>query len=1166
MVKKLALSVVAILVLLTACLLILPSFWDWNAEKGRIAEEVRRLTGRDLVIVGDVSLQLLPRPAFSAGQVSLANVEGGGSAQMIQLEELRIKVALFPLLKQQVLVETVTLVEPRVVLEVLPDGRRNWDFRSADAPADQASDPAAGAPLPGPGATPSDPVGSGDDAIRVDSFIVEGGTLLYRDAVAGVEERLTDLNAELAAESLAGPFVVSGSAAYQDILGEFDVSLGRMRDAGATALSFALRLPEAGASTQFSGALSRHEDLRTLRGRLQAQGKSLAGLLASVLGPDQAPPRHAALAQPFALEAEVSASPSEAEAADVTLQLGEISLKGESKVVLGDVPDVTAKLAGTRVDLDSLLAAFTAGETAAAATGQDQEGGARPPAPASPAPQAGASTADDPSFALPEDVTAELTLAVETLVYREQFARNLDASLRLQDGAVTVERLTAALPGGSDLSFSGTLKSVDAAPAFNGRIAAAADNLRALLRWLGVEIEAVPADRLRRMSLKTAIEANPRQVTLRDIDLRLDVSQVTGGVALALRERPGLGVGLAIDRVNLDAYLPKAGPDGAAQEDANGSAGQAGAEAPATEGAEDADPGSQPAKTSALAFLDDFDANIDMRVGALTYQGLGFDGLRLDATLQRGGLVVREASLVDLAGAGGRFAGSLANVAREPSFDGSLDISVTSLSRLMRTLDLPAQGQLPLESFTLTGAVNGNRQVVRFDQRLAALGGTLQAAGAVDLAQGPPALRSALALGHPDLTVLLGELLPGEKIPAGLGALDLKGQVTATAQSLAVSGLEGRVARTDLAGDLALDLAGVRPRITADLQTGALPLAALAAPAAAGNREAASGSNSGSASDTARSRQASGRDARWSDEPIDVSALRAFDAAVTLQSAAILLDNTKLDQARLEAGLENGLLDLKRFTATVYGGALSVTGKADARESAPGGLEVAAAVTAIEVDLATLLRELADTDRFSGPLTLESSLNASGASEAALINSLNGTGKIDGTVTVAAKAEEQAGALILDILGQKVKEVRGIADSTTLLFGAFAGAASKVDGTFVIEQGVLTTQDTRVRGRSAEALTAARIDLPTWQLDSQTDVFRDSDPQTAYLTAKLRGSLDGPSINIAGQPFQRRQEPAAESADPAQQDPDAAAGQPEILKPEEILKDGLKNLLKGLGG
>ncbi|WP_420349616.1 AsmA-like C-terminal region-containing protein [Pelagibius sp.] len=129
-----------------------------------------------------------------------------------------------------------------------------------------------------------------------------------------------------------------------------------------------------------------------------------------------------------------------------------------------------------------------------------------------------------------------------------------------------------------------------------------------------------------------------------------------------------------------------------------------------------------------------------------------------------------------------------------------------------------------------------------------------------------------------------------------------------------------------------------------------------------------------------------------------------------------------LDNAQLEAALSGGVLDLKRFTATAFGGALSVTGKADARETAPGGLEVAAAVTAIEMDLRALLRDLADSDRVSGgPLTVETSLNARGGSEAALVNSLNGSGKIDGTLTVAAKAEEQAGALILDILGQKVK-------------------------------------------------------------------------------------------------------------------------------------------------
>jgi hypothetical protein len=59
------------------------------------------------------------------------------------------------------------------------------------------------------------------------------------------------------------------------------------------------------------------------------------------------------------------------------------------------------------------------------------------------------------------------------------------------------------------------------------------------------------------MVLKTGLEAGGEQVVLRNTDLRLDVSRLTGGAAIALRQRPGLGIALNIDRFNLDAYLPQ---------------------------------------------------------------------------------------------------------------------------------------------------------------------------------------------------------------------------------------------------------------------------------------------------------------------------------------------------------------------------------------------------------------------------------------------------------------------------------------------------------------------------------------------------------------------------------------------------------------------------------
>src|SRR5690606_2196236 len=168
-VKKLAVALVVLLVVAVAALLVLPSFWDWNGEKGRMAALVKQHTGRDLEIAGDVSLRLLPTPAFSAERVTLANIDGGSAPAMVRLDELRVSVALLPLLGGEVLVRSVTLVKPDVLLEVVADGRANW--RLAEAPPAGAA--ASGAPADR---------GGGAQPIRIDSFIVEDGRVRYRDA------------------------------------------------------------------------------------------------------------------------------------------------------------------------------------------------------------------------------------------------------------------------------------------------------------------------------------------------------------------------------------------------------------------------------------------------------------------------------------------------------------------------------------------------------------------------------------------------------------------------------------------------------------------------------------------------------------------------------------------------------------------------------------------------------------------------------------------------------------------------------------------------------------------------------------------------------------------------------------------------------------------------
>ncbi len=1202
--KKLGFALLGLLVLLIAAVLVGPSFVDWNEHKGRFTAQVRELTGREIAIDGDISLSLLPAPALSAAKVRFANAEGGSEPAMATLEALEVRVAFMPLLQGRVQVESISLVKPVILLEVLADGRRNWDFAPREAEKPQGGAGASdGGGLPG--------------KIRLDSVTIRDGTLIYRDVAAGREERIGKLNAEIAAESLKGPFVVAGKAEVRGLETAFEVGLGRLVEDGATSLNLSLGLPGAAAKLQFGGAVSMHQAGTSLRGRLKAEGESLAGLIGALTGGGAAPP---VLARPFGLETEVAADSKKASAAGLTLRLGEMSIEGDVAVNLGPPVDARINLSAPRLDLDKLLAEAEAGS-----------GGTAPSTPAKSDQAAGGAAPDGApgGFALPDDVTASLQIAVDALVYRGQVVRQLLLSAELAGGEIKVSQALALLPGGSDVSLTGTLAPAQQALRFDGRIEVASDNFRGMLEWVGADVSAVPAERLRRMSLTARVDATPRQVNLNEIDLRIDVSRATGGVAVVLRERPGLGIGLAVDKINLDAYLPRGGA--------------AGGEAAGTAGGDQAGQAAQPTQP-ALAVLGSFDANLDLKLGSLAVQGVTARDLRLDATVQQGTITVREARLGNLAGNSALFSGTIAVLEDKPTVDGRIELKVPDPVRLAKLAKLDPGAVAKFGPFDLTGTLKGTMERLAVDAKLAAVGGQFGAAGTVRPFAAPPefdvavtaehpdlgelantlagdvvlgsglgglnvsaraagtpttvqvsglkgvlgpvevsgSLRADLsgpapAIGdialdvtakHPDLGALVRALAPGAMVAQGLGEIDLKAKVAGDARKIQVSELAGRLGPVEVSGALGADLTGAKPVLKVDLSTGVLPVAALLAPASGGAKKRASGG-------VASTGKTAGRSKRWSNAPIDVSALNALDADVILRSKALLFDNLRMDDAVIDVALVGGLLELRKVTGVVYDGMLLVTGKIDARD----GLQPAVSLTVSKVNLAKLLRAVAKTGRVSGPLDLTATLSSKGRSEAELVSALTGKGDIRGSLQVKVKQEEQIGSALLGILGQqlgdKVGQIRGITDATNLMFNAFAGAPVALNGTFTVKGGVIETRDLRLDGRQATALTSGTANLPAWRLDSKTDVFLAQDPNTAYLTVGLRGPLDAPNPRISGQPLQRQPQAAPKVSDPQPTGPQPSgqtqtqtqpAPAPEQLKPKDILKEGLKKTLKGLFG
>ncbi len=1239
--KKLLIGL-AVLAVLLAALWVGPSFVDWNNYKALIAEEGRNATGRSLTIEGDVSLALLPAPALSAKSVSLENIEGGSAPAMVELEELRVRMALLPLIHGRMQVESESLVATRILLERLADGRRNWDFRAPEPEAEKAPAETAGS---GGGGSPD-----GGFVVQVDSFAVENGTVVYRDAVSGQEEKLEAINAQIVAESLQGPFTLQGDALARGVPTRFDVAAGRLIDAGATPLNVGLQLPEISAKTQFSGTLSLHPESVELRGRLKGEGPDLAALVGALSG-GSARDLPALLASPFAVEATVSADGEEAAVTDLLVGLGDNAVSGEAKLKLVPATELQAKLTASRLDVDELLDAAGATarpdrKTEQAAQSETEPGGTAGGAPAVPEQSALAS-----GFELPADLSGSVQISLDALVYRQQIVRQIRLNASMSEGAVTLNQARALLPGGSDLSLTGSLFNGDQGPRFNGRIEAASDNLRGVLDWLGADVSAVPQDRLRKMSFSGGVDAAAKQISLTDVDLRVDVSRVAGGVVVALRERPGLGIGLSLDSLNVDAYLPKpaatggdAKPEGEAGAAAGGEAAQGG-----------------PAETAAAASsgpLDAFDANLNLRVGSLVLRGQTAKDLRLEGTLKDGVLTFKEASLANLLGSSLAYSGKLSGIGREPELDGTLTLKVADPVRLAKLGGLDSDLPARVGPFNMTANVKGGRAGLGFNSRLAALGGSFALAGTArptavplafdvtvegkhpdivklaeafagplqlgsglggldakarvsgtpldiqvsgldgnfgpatlignlgldlsgaepkpkgldltvkvkhgNLAQlvraaggpgdleadlggvdlkgrldgdlqtirisdisgslGPVAMAGNLAanlsgptpglgdfnlnlrLTHPDLARLAAAAGAPGQVKAGIGGVDLSAHAFGNAGRISLDKLKGRLGPTNVQGTVSADLAGAKPMITADLTTGELPISAFFGndgPAGAGG---AAGTGGGSLSP------------RWSKQPIDLAGLQAVNADIKVRSSALIVDKMRFDNSQVEALLTDGLLDLRRFVGTLFGGAVQVTGQAKAN----GALDAGFVVTANNVESGRLLRQMSGFDRVSGPVTINADLRTSGRSEADLIAGLTGKADVGGNVTIQAKAEEAAGAAILNLLGDKVKEVRGVAATTTTLLNAFAGAPSRLSGSFLIERGVARTTDLRLDGRSASALTHGNVDLPAWLINSRTEVYRQGESGEPFLTAALTGNLDKPNVKIGGQPFKRR--------------------------------------------
>ncbi|WP_310597046.1 AsmA family protein [Aeromonas aquatica] len=458
----------------------LVSLIDPNQFKPQLAEQVKKNTGRELVMEGDIGWRFWPSLGLSLEKVALRNPAGFAEPDLIRVERGDASVALLPLLSHRLEIGEITLAGAHLFIQTRADGRSNLQDlvldRSKNVP------PAGDTPAPASPAT-------GEEGkpwqIELQGVVLEQASALVRDDRKGTESRLErlDLNlgrltlgqwvpvtlaakgeqgklafelkgqaqiklAEDARDSALKELTLSGSlSAPAQRLDAFSLKADRLALGEWSSLILSLNGAEGtGDKPALAGSLE-----GTLKARLDKDLQLLevsdAVLSANLKGESLPRPQ---LALKLAGFARAELDKQLVTLSNLVIGADDALLSGNGTVRLGAVPRVEFDLKGDKLDLDGWLG--KQGEAKAAAPSLATAS----PAPAAPAQGAQALSSVEPDLSVLKLVDLAGRLQLGNLRVKGLDLSAVDLRLALAGGQLSFSQFNAGVAGGQ-VSANGVL-------------------------------------------------------------------------------------------------------------------------------------------------------------------------------------------------------------------------------------------------------------------------------------------------------------------------------------------------------------------------------------------------------------------------------------------------------------------------------------------------------------------------------------------------------------------------------------------------------------------------------------------------------------------------------------------------------------------------------------
>ncbi|GAB5506958.1 MAG: AsmA family protein [Rhizobiaceae bacterium] len=1070
--------------------LVVPYFIDWTSYKADFEREASRILGREVVVRGDARARLLPLPSVTFTDVEVAGAEPDKPA--ITVETFSMDAELAPFLRGELLIFDMRIERPKARIAIDENGTVDWALR------------------------PSTPFDAGQVTLEKVSIIE--GRIDVDHSASGRTHELTEVNADISARTLAGPWRMTGSMRVDGSLTALSVSTGALEDTGTMRLRVRAEPERYGFGLETDGHAGLSDGVFGYDGTFRLEARKAERLrgaegetfeLAESVEADNAPPA-------YRVSGDFSLNHEKIDVGEFRFETGPVAdpyvANGQASIALGTQPRFDISADGAQLRFQDV---------------KDAEDGSL-------ALSARLAAFKEVMFDLPKpEIPGTIEVKLPAIVAGDTTVRNVTLSAEPVEKGWAIASASATLPGRATLEGNGFLNATFGEFGFTGNLLLAVAQPSGFAAWLSKDVD----EALRRLpaaGFEAAVELTEVRQVFTGLELRLGDAAFSGRIVneQPADRRPSMLVELdggALDVEGLAAFASlfvddsgatrlsdhdldfkiKAGPvtvsgitaqaadtamrlrDGRLEIDRLALSGVEGASISATGSLDDVG-GSPVGKLGASVIAGDLAPLIILAserfpdntlLAALSARAAAFPGIYGDANLDLD---------LDLAKAGegqrlafniknGTLGGSTIDLGLTAT--GELDDPYAAKADIFLTASNDEPGAvyalygIPALPFGFAGALGTELEIAGVLKdgaaatfRAAGDGITATFEGTVSADAARFAVNGDGKLDAEDLEPYLmtaGVTLPGMGlgVPASLSAnLDLADGV------LIASGLSGTVGGNALNGDINATVRDGLPHFTGALNMEALDLGLVVA-AVLG--EASMDMEAGGV---------------WPRIPFEPAARPPFTAELELNASSLTLNGIeKARNAKLSGRLNREGARLTRASADYFGG--TIGGLVELSNNGGTGL-LSGQIRIADAPLS----ELVPGDGIKGTADLSASLTANGKSIEGMMASLSGSG----TATVREleipgfAPDALSGILtVADEAGTEIDTERTAAFAPAMIQGGtFAAEASEF--AITIAGGVLRAPPVVLSRPEASLTVEARADLGSGTVGASGELIYDA--------------------------------------------------------------------------